>query len=244
MTTPLRPQTPDGHVVYAIGDLHGRSDLMERLLVRIQEDAQQRPANRRTLVYLGDYVDRGHDARGVIERLLEGPPDGFEQVCLIGNHEAWLLDFLAEARAGAGWFMNGGVATLASYGVPFSHGAGNKIDRLEDARAAFREAVPPEHVAFLEGLNIFWRAGDYIFVHAGVRPGVAIADQDPEDLVWIRDEFLNSQADFGAVIVHGHTIRDYPEERPNRIGIDTGAFATGCLTCLCLDGEQRRYIQT
>ncbi len=243
MNAPQQPRLPDGQIIYAIGDLHGRSDLLERMLIRIQEDAANHPAEQRTIVYLGDYVDRGHDTRGVIERLIEGPPDGFEQVCLMGNHESWLLDFLDSAHAGAGWFMNGGVATLASYGVLFSHG-GNRMDRLEDARAAFAEALPPEHFSFLDGLGYLWRAGDYVFVHAGVRPGVPLGDQDPEDMVWIRDEFLESSADFGAVIVHGHTIRDFPEERANRIGIDTGAFATGCLTCLCLDGEKRDFIQT
>ncbi len=243
MSTTTRPRTPDGHVIYAIGDLHGRSDLMDRMLARIQEDAVSRPAAHRTLVYLGDYVDRGHDSSGVIDRLVDGPPEGFEQVCLVGNHESWLLDFRIDAAAGAGWFMNGGVATLASYGVPYSHGA-NRMEQLEDARAAFVEALPQEHLEFLENLSFFWRAGDYVFVHAGVRPGVPLADQDPDDLVWIRDDFLGSSADFGAVIVHGHTIRDYPEERPNRIGIDTGAFATGCLTCLRLEGEQREFIQT
>ena len=243
MNGPIKPRTPDGYVVYAIGDLHGRSDLMDRMLIRIDEDAAVRPAECQTLVYLGEYVDRGHDARGVIERLIEGPPEGFEQVCLMGNHESWLLDFLEHAQAGAGWLMNGGVATLASYGVPFSHG-GNWMERLEDARAAFAEALPPEHFSFLNNLRYLWRAGDYVFVHAGVRPGVPLGDQDPEDMVWIREEFLDASTDFGAVIIHGHTIRDYPEERANRIGIDTGAFATGCLTCVCLDDEKRHFIQT
>lgn len=121
--------------------------------------------------------------------------------------------------------MNGSVATLASYGVPFTHG-GNSMDRLEDVRAAFTEALPPEHFSFLDSLRYLWRAGDYVFGHAGVRPGVSFGDQDPEYMVWIRDEFLESLADFVAVTVHGHTVRDYPEERANRIGIDTGAFAT------------------
>lgn len=236
-------RTEDSHVVYAVGDLHGRSDLLERLLVRISDDAATRPAARRTLVYLGDYVDRGHDAKGVIDRILQGPPDGFEQVCLMGNHESWLLDFLGDARAGAGWFMNGGVATLASYGVAVSHG-GNRLERLETAQDAFTKALPETHLNFLENLRYLWRAGDYVFVHAGVRPGIPLADQDPDDLLWIRDDFLASTEDFGAVIVHGHTIKDHPDERPNRIGIDTGAFATGCLTCLCLDGDKRDFIQT
>jgi serine/threonine protein phosphatase 1 len=139
--------------------------------------------------------------------------------------------------------MNGGVATLASDGVPFSHG-GNRMDRLEDARAAFAKALPPEHFSFLDGLHCLWRSGDCVFVHAGVRPGVPLGDQDPEDIVWIRDEFLEPSANFGAIIVNGHTIRDFLEERAHRIGIDAGAFATRCLTCLCLDGEKRDFMQT
>ncbi len=240
---PPDARAPAGSLVYAIGDLHGRSDLLDDMLGQIVKDAEGRAADRRVLVYLGDYVDRGHDSRGVIDRILAGPPDGFEQACLLGNHEAWMLDFLADARAGAGWLANGGGQTLASYGVAGGVGA-RSLERLEDVRAAFAEALPSAHRAFYEGLSLLWRESDYVFVHAGVRPGVAFADQDPADLLWIREEFLYSDADFGAVVVHGHTIDDMPVVRANRIGVDTGAFATGRLTCLCLEGGERRFLQT
>ncbi len=235
---------PDGQMVYGVGDIHGRPDLLDRLLDRIVQDAAAAaPDAARTLVYLGDYVDRGHDSKGVIDRLIAGPPDGFEQVCLLGNHEAWLLNFLDDARAGAGWLMNGGAATLASYGVAATYGA-RESGKLGAIRDAFIEALPPAHLAFYEDLALFWRAGGYVFVHAGVRPGVALADQDPDDLIWIRDDFLTSGADFGAVVVHGHTIQDMPEVRANRIGVDTGAYVTGRLTAVALDGARRRFLHT
>lgn len=237
-----RPRVPAGHIVYAVGDLHGRIDLMERMQAMILADAAKRQAEKRTIVYLGDYVDRGPASKGVVAKLLEGPLDGFEQVCLMGNHESWMLDFLDDAKAGAGWLMNGGDATLASYGVRVRPGA--RLAQLEAARQAFAKALPADHKAFLEDLSLMWRAGDYIFVHAGVRPGVPLGDQDPQDLIWIRDEFLWSEADFGAIIVHGHTISRHPDEQENRIGVDTGAFATGRLTCLCLEGVDRRFLQT
>ena len=237
------PQTPSGEAIYAVGDVHGRLDLLEDMQALIRADAAARPAARRTIVYLGDYVDRGPDSRGVVARLLDGPPEGFEQICLLGNHEAWLLRFLEDADVGAGWIMNGGDETMASYGARpprLSFGRG----RLEATRAAFAAAMPPDHLEFLKGLRLMWRAGDYVFAHAGVRPGVALSDQDPGDLIWIRHEFLDADDDFGAVVVHGHTIVEAPERRSNRIGIDTGAFATGRLTCLVLDGGEQTFLHT
>lgn len=234
---------PDGWLIYAVGDVHGRIDLLEAMQAMIVADAADRPADRRVIVYLGDYVDRGHNSKAVIERLLAGPPDGFEQVALMGNHEAWLLHFLEDPQASAGWLRNGGAATLASYGVPVSHGAFGNV-RLLKAQAAFAAALPDAHRAFIADLALQWRAGDYAFVHAGVRPGVALDDQDSQDLLWIRDEFLWSDADFGAIVVHGHTIHDVPDVQANRIGVDTGAFVTGRLTCLCLEGRARRFLET
>ena len=189
-------------------------------------------------------MDRGHDSRGVIQRLLDGPPPGFEQVCLIGNHEAWLLDFLQNTASGPGWLMNGGAATLASYGVQAGHGLGASPERLTRMQREFAEALPAEHLAFLEELELYWAAGDYAFVHAGIRPGAPLDRQREEDLLWIRDDFLYSNADFGPMIVHGHTVTEAPEQMENRIGIDTGAFMSGRLTCLALEGSDRRFIQT
>jgi len=239
------PRLADGLRVYAVGDIHGRLDLLDEMQALIAADrtAGGGPADRSVIVYLGDYVDRGSDSNGVVERLLAGPPPGFEQVCLLGNHEAWLLDFLMDATYGTGWLMNGGDATLASYGVKgpvFSFGQA----RLESMRAAFEAALPRAHLEFLQSLETMWRSGDFAFVHAGVRAGAPLDEQDPQDLIWIRRDFLDANDEFGAVVVHGHTITDIPEERANRIGIDTGAFATGRLTCLVLEASERRFLQT
>lgn len=242
MEARLAASVPAGEAVYAVGDLHGRLDLLDDMLDQIRRDADAFHAERRWIVYLGDYVDRGPDSRSVIDRLIAGPPDGFEQICLMGNHEAWMLEFLENAQVGNGWLMNGGGATLGSYGV-----AAKRIFLsvgLESTRQKLLEALPADHREFLDGLQLMWRRGDYVFVHAGVRPDVPLDDQDPQDLLWIRDDFLGAPDDFGCVIVHGHTIRDAPEVKANRIGVDTGAFATGRLTCLALHGTERRFLQT
>ncbi len=235
-------QAPHGARIYAVGDIHGRSDLLDRMHDMIRVDALAHPAADKCVVYLGDYVDRGDDSRGVIDRLIARPLAGFRQVALRGNHEAFLLRFLADPEVGPGWIANGGDATLYSYGVnwrdPFADGDWAGVSE------ALGAALPPDHRAFLDGLALSDVEGDYLFVHAGIRPGVGLAAQSPDDLMWIRGEFLDSTADHGHVVVHGHTITDAPELRDNRIGIDTGAFATGRLTCLVLDGTDQRILQT
>jgi serine/threonine protein phosphatase 1 len=236
---------PAGVRVYAVGDIHGSAHLLEALLERITADAAapDHPAPaRKLLVFLGDYVDRGLESPRVIDMLLAGPPPGFEQVCLMGNHEEAMFGFLEDIKIGPMWLRNGGGETLLSYGVTLPSMVG--AERLEAARLMLRERLPASHLAFLKGLALFHVEGDYLFVHAGVRPKVALADQHRNDLLWIRDEFLSSRADLGHVVVHGHTIAAAPEVRPNRIGIDTGAYATGILTCLVLEGAERRFLQT
>jgi len=233
------PSVPDGTCVYAVGDIHGRHDLLRDLQRRIAADAAGRNAGRRVVVYLGDYVDRGPDSRAVIETLAGAPLPGFESVHLRGNHETLLLDFLDDVTIAPLWFANGGDNTLESYGVAVGHD-----DPPDDLQAAFRAAFPPAHKAFLEGLALSHVEGGYAFVHAGVRPGVPLAAQAEEDLIWIRDEFLDATADHGHVVVHGHSIATRPEERANRIAIDTGAFYSGALTALVLDGATRNFIQT
>lgn len=233
---------PPGTRLYVVGDIHGRADLLRILHEAIIEDAADAPP-RRVIVYLGDYVDRGAESSAVIEMLASGPPAGFEAVHLLGNHEAWLLDFLDDPDQGAGWIMNGGSATLLSYGVDAA-GISFQRDRLARARDELRAKLPPAHLAFLRSLKLSHVEGDYLFVHAGIRPGVPLDRQSADDLVWIRDEFLFSDADHGKVVVHGHTIVDEPEVLDNRIGIDTGAFATGRLTCLVLEGTTRRFVST
>ena len=238
------PAVPAGSRIYAIGDVHGRLDLLTRLHALIAADAAGASAHRRVVVYLGDYIDRGPDSRGVIELLLRRPLSGFECVHLLGNHEDYLLQFLERADVGPHWCAYGGFETLASYGIRLLSSFAARLADFETARRALAETIPPAHVAFLRNLKLTHAEGGYLFVHAGIRPGVALADQQTDDLLWIRDEFLDSTDDFGVCVVHGHTIVEAPDQRANRIAIDTGAFATGRLTAVVLDGTARRFIQT
>ena len=235
-------RVPDGRRIYAIGDIHGRADLLAEVYEMIrQDDAAADDGKTKVIVHLGDYVDRGQQSREVVE-MLTAPADGIESVCLKGNHEDLMLAFLDGEEIGRMWLHNGGNATLASYGVPMTDYAGD--DMPVQARQALAENLPADHNAFLRGLKLMHLEGDYLFVHAGVRPGVDLARQDDGDLMWIRDEFLNATDDHGKIIVHGHSIRPEVELMPNRIGIDTGAFRSGRLTCLVLDGTSRRLLQT
>ncbi|MGD1935556.1 MAG: metallophosphoesterase family protein [Candidatus Phaeomarinobacter sp.] len=233
---------PDGTRVYAIGDIHGRADLLDQLHAKILEDAQTSNASRRVIVYLGDYVDRGLDSKGVIDRLLADPLPGFERVFLKGNHEDAFLKFFAEPEFGRDWKYYGGLETLMSYGV--------KALPLKDEPEAFVAArdelasnFPVAHLDFLGNLRLWLEEGDFYFAHAGVRPGRPLEQQTGQDLMWIRDDFLSSDMDFGKVIVHGHTPEEQPVQRANRIGIDTGAYITGILTCAVLEESDCRFIQ-
>lgn len=239
------PRAPDGTRIYAVGDIHGRCDLLDQLRAMILDDAKaaaKRADATNTIVYLGDYVDRGADSFAVIERLIKEPLAGFTSIPLMGNHEDMMLKFI-EGPPQLTWLMNGGLATLASYGV---HGGGAFVylSDLDEARRDLIKAVPPAHLAFLGALRMVHVMGDYAFVHAGVRPGVTIDKQSPADVMWIRDKFLRSRKDFGKVVVHGHTITAEPAVLANRIGIDTGAFQSNRLTCLVLEDEDRRFLHT
>ncbi len=238
-----KSRVPPDTRVYAIGDIHGRLDLLRKLHALIAADAGDAPGCERTLVYLGDYVDRGLESRGVIDCLLDETPADVTPVYLKGNHEDVLLRFLDDFTEGAGWLQFGGDATLYSYGVQLAGSPGEQRT-LIDAQLNLRERLPERHLKFLRGLGIRFEIGDYLFVHAGVRPGVALDEQAPEDLIWIRDEFLTSKAYHGLVVVHGHSISLQAENLPNRVNIDTGAYASGVLTCLVLDGAERRLLQT
>lgn len=234
-------RVPDGTRVYAVGDIHGRLDLLDFLLRHIRDDAADAPM-RRVLVLLGDYIDRGEASAGVLERLLEGPPAGFERVMLKGNHEDSLNRFLAgEMSVGPSWLTYGGRETLESYGIdpPPRGGGAPRFAALRDALAA---AMPASHKALLGQLALSHTEGGYLFVHAGVRPGVPLAEQTADDLMWIREPFLSSDVEFGAVVVHGHSISAAPDVKANRIGIDTGAYDTNHLTCLVLQGSERRFL--
>lgn len=205
--------------------------------------AKSPPSQETVLVYLGDYVDRGMHSRQVIDAILADPLPELTKVFLKGNHDDSALRFLDDAAFGPAWFSYGGDATLLSYGVRMPAGKIG-IERFEDMRRQFDLLLPPAHREFLNGLQMTYECGDYLFVHAGVRPGVRLASQKTEDLLWIRDEFLESKQDFGKVIVHGHSVTHEPELRQNRIGIDTGAYASNRLTCLILEGEKRHFIAT
>ena len=236
---------PEGTIVYAIGDIHARLDLLEVMHAAILDDADCRRAPRRVVVYLGDYISRAAHSRELIDLLLSNPLPGFERVTLKGNHEDLLLRFLdGETAAGAEWLDYGGIQALAAYGIDASAFEVEGESCLPVICDQMKRAMPAAHLDFLRSLRLCHREGDYYFVHAGARPGVPLNRQTAADQVWIRGQFLRSREDFGATIVHGHCISEQPDVRPNRIGIDTGAYETGRLTCVVLEGAERAFLQT
>jgi serine/threonine protein phosphatase 1 len=250
------PQGEDGGAAvppntraYAVGDCHGCLEALRELREAIvadsaRADAAGPRAQRRVVVYLGDYIDRGPDSRGVIDLLIGEPLAGFETIHMLGNHEALMRGFLDGEDVASVWMMNGGIETMRSYGLDVTalNGPwpGGDALALRDALAA---VVPQAHRAFLDGLALCHIEGDYFFVHAGLRPGLALDRQDPADLIWIREPFLSSRADHGKVVVHGHSAAREPEVRANRIGIDTGACYGGKLTALVLEDDRHRFLQ-
>lgn len=232
---------PPGKRLYAVGDIHGRLDLLDDLLARIEADVRAAPVDGAAIVFLGDLIDRGPDSAGVIERL-RTLGDFPKSLFLLGNHEEILLRVLnAEPGMAYDWLGFGGDACVESYGVSASTLQAMDEDRIARVLA---EAMPPEHVAFLKGFGDTFRFGDYLLVHAGIRPGVAIEDQQPEDLRWIRRPFLTDNHDHGVMVIHGHTISDGVDRRANRLGIDTGAYRTGVLTAAVVEGDELRFLAT
>ncbi|MGP1274876.1 MAG: metallophosphoesterase family protein [Caulobacterales bacterium] len=234
---------PDGFRLYAIGDVHGQADLLDRLLDRIRSDVRVAPpADRAMLVMLGDYVDRGLGSAKVIERLstLSGMP--FAIRCLKGNHEAAMLDFMRDARAGQVWCQYGGGETLASYGVQLPS-AQASVDDWEVARKALLSAMPRHHVEFLESLELFVLYEPYVFVHAGLHPDKPLEAQTEQDLLWIRDVFLDSRKRLDHKVVHGHTPEPDYYHDDRRIGVDTGAYLTGTLTAVRLESDEVSFLQ-
>ena len=220
--------------MYAIGDVHGRADLLARLFSGIDADLAANSTPRAIEVFLGDYIDRGPNSRGVLD-LLIARSQRHETVFLKGNHEVLIEHFLYMPEALATWRQVGGIQTLASYGVRPSFNP----DPAEQAALAQRlaTALPPAHRQFLASLKRSFSCGDFFFVHAGVRPGVPLSEQTDEDLFWIREKFLRHAEKFEKIIVHGHTPVDEVEFHSNRINVDTGAFATGRLSCLRIEAE-------
>lgn len=236
-------QLPPNTRIYAVGDIHGRLDLLSEMLGLIVNDSNDAQGLDKHLLFLGDYVDRGMESREVLDILISDQPFGFEKSFLKGNHEDAMIQFLDGDNDGSMWLQFGGIATMASYGI-YMNDDGSREERLMEAREQLRDRLPEDHLTFLRLLELSISFGDYFFVHAGIRPGVALDAQTPQDLMWIRDRFLNSKNDHGKIIVHGHTISESPVVRSNRIGIDTGAYASGRLTCLVLEDDTIRFIQT
>lgn len=234
-----RPSIPDGVCVYAIGDIHGRLDLTQSLLEKIWSDA---PSGPNMLIFLGDYVDRGPASKDVIDYLIALKRPGWEIVMLAGNHEVSLLEFLKNPEIYPAWRTYGGAETLLSYGVRPPMFSDAKEIRL--AHEDFVAKFPLAHFDFLSNLPNFYEVGDYFFVHAGVRPGIPLEKQVADDLLWIRDEFLVSDQSFGKMVVYGHTPAEKPVVRANRIGVDTGAYATNELTAVKLIEDRFTFLST
>lgn len=229
--------------MYVIGDIHGRSDLLDQVAQEIRRDLDRtgESAENCLTVTLGDYLDRGPDSRGVLERLSRNPfPTQY--IALKGNHEELFEGFLHDASGWEFWWQLGGLQTLNSYGIPVA----TLVVRadFEAASVALRAAVPPSHLQFLLSLRLSLELEQYFLCHAGIRPGIPLHQQSQNDLLWIREEFLASELDFGKIVIHGHTPVKEPEVRRNRINIDTAAFATGRLTCLVLEGPRHRFLTT
>ena len=237
-----KPSGKAGVRAYAIGDIHGCLDLLDALLERIEADAAARSPKRTWIVFLGDLIDRGPDSAGVIERLRDYRPDFATPVFLAGNHEEVLLRTLGgEPEILADWLKFGGAECVASYGLD-----ADSLKRMQPAEAAakIRERIPAAHHEFLESFADTFRFGDYLFVHAGIRPGVELEQQDQFDLRWIREPFLSDEEEHGVVVVHGHTIANRVEERRNRIGLDTGAYQSGVLTAMGVEDDERWFLST
>ena len=233
-------RTPRGYRAYAVGDVHGRLDLLEDMLGKVEHDLAERKPRRALLLFLGDIIDRGPASAQAIERLRTYRHPGLRTVFLMGNHEEVLIRLLAGERGILdSWLQFGGAECLESYGVnPLSL----RSMQEGEALAAIKRAIPESHRQFVAGFADTLRFGDYLFVHAGIRPSVDLSMQNQADLRWIRQPFLEDETDHGFVVVHGHTISEEAVERPNRIGIDTGAYRSGVLTALVLEGEERRYL--
>ena len=237
------PRVAEDLRLYAIGDIHGCPDLLAELLAMIAEDRARHDAARCKIVFLGDYIDRGEDSRAVLDLLSADPLDGFETIYLVGNHEDYLWRFLDDTSIGPTWLKYGGVPTFASYGIAVSPGESDAAT-LHRLQQELRRAVPARHLAFLRALQTYHLEGNYLFVHAGIRPDIPLAAQTRKDFTFSREGFVDTEHDHGHMVVHGHTIEATPQFRGNRIGIDTGAYLSGVLTCLVLQGAAQAVLQT
>ena len=238
---PAFEASSEGRLVYAVGDVHGRADLLIDLLELIVRDcsnAPRRAENRPHLVFLGDYIDRGPSSRQVVDIVLELAGSSYFEICALkGNHEEALSNFLVDPAFGPPWLAHGGDMTLRSYGIEPLAGTA-PLARWVELQAAFAEPLPTSHAIFFDSLELIHCVGDYVFVHAGIKPGVRLDRQAPTDLLWIREPFLSHSRPSDKMIVHGHTPTNEPYRDAHRIGVDTGAYATGILTAArILDGD-------
>lgn len=234
-TAHLRP----GMRIYCMGDIHGRADLLAQMQKHIADDLERRPNRENLIVYLGDYIDRGPQSAQVLDLLAKPAPA--PHFALRGNHETMMLDFLSDARRLDMWRRLGGMETLVSYGIDVKDvamGLG-----YEETRQTLLSRLPERHLNLLKNMRLSLEVDDYFFCHAGVRPGIALEAQSEEDLTTIRHDFLASNENFGKIIIHGHTPVAEPEIRDNRINIDTGAFASGRLTCLVIEPTGFFFLQ-
>ncbi|AUG54556.1 metallophosphoesterase family protein [Thalassospira marina] len=232
---------PEAIVAYAIGDIHGRADLLEQKLTKILADPVKE-GQKKTIIYLGDLVDRGLKSRQVIDLILSHEDQDIDQVWLMGNHEEFMVRFLDDAPNSLEWLTYGGAETLLSYNVSVAAGAFNAekaIKVSEDLNAAMQAAG---HDRFFTRFRDSFELGDYLFVHAGIDPERPIAGQGPEILRWIREPFLSFSGALPKVVVHGHTVTEEPTVRNHRIGLDTGAYYSNKLTCLRLEGRDYRFV--
>lgn len=237
-------RVPDGWRIYAFGDPHGRLDLLQRLRLAIDADLRASAPASRVIVGLGDYVDRGPDSRGVVELLCSGLGLDAELVCLRGNHEELLLEFVERPTGRTPiWLNQGGLETLRSYGVPSALLVDPEPDPLQ-LRAELMKRIPAKHLEFLSATQPSYSKGDYFFAHAGVRPGTPLDEQETGDLLWIKREFTEAETATEKVVVHGHSPVDKPYFGPFRINIDTGAYASNRLTCVVLEADTRRLIES
>jgi serine/threonine protein phosphatase 1 len=230
---------PPGIRIYAVGDIHGRADLLTSLCAQVDEDLRERPTLQPIHVFLGDYIDRGAHSRDVIETLVARRRQ-HNVILLKGNHEDCASQFLRNPGKLSQWARIGGLDTIQSYGISASRIDDDKAKR--QVALALSKSMPQSHLLFLENLALSFSCGDFFFAHAGVRPGVALQAQTQHDLLWIRGDFLDHEEDFGKIIVHGHTPIREPEIRSNRINIDTGAYATDRLTCLVLEDDRIGFL--
>lgn len=241
--TPIKkPTAPLNTRIYAVGDIHGHLSLLEELQQKILKDAEGFDG-RKIFLTIGDLIDRGPDSRSVIETLANKPLPGFENIHIQGNHDWYLLNFMENPTEQTNWFTFGGVATLESYGVELEKNE-DEHRPLEDVALDLHRALPESHHAFFSGQKLTHQEGDYLFVHAGVQPGIPLVGQEPMDLMKIREPFLSTDWPFEKVVVFGHTIFDEVDHKPGKIGIDTGAFKTGKLSALVLEGEEKRVLNT